>query len=55
MKAAVLNAYFVQGNATALIAIARKEQDPELKKKAVQMLSMMQSKEATDYMLELLK
>jgi hypothetical protein len=55
VKAAVLHAYFVQGNATALIEIARQEQDPERKKEAVQMLSLMHSKEATDYMLELLK
>ena len=51
----MLHAFFVQGNATALIEIARQEQDPERKKEAVQMLSLMQSKEATDYMLELLK
>jgi HEAT repeat protein len=55
VKAAVLNAYFVQGNAAALVEIARKEPDAEMKKKAMQMLSLMQSKEATDYMLELLK
>ena len=55
VKAAVLHAFFVQGNATALIEIARQEQDPERKKEAVQMLSLMHSKEATDYMLELLK
>ena len=55
LKAAVLHAFFVQGNAAALIEIARQEQDPERKKEAVQMLSLMESKEATDYMLELLK
>ena len=55
LKAAVLHAFFVQGNAAALIEIARQEQDPERKNEAVQMLSLMQSKEATDYMLELLK
>jgi tetratricopeptide (TPR) repeat protein len=55
VKGAVLHAYFVQGNATALIEIARQEQDPERKKEAVQMLALMHSKEATDYMLELLK
>lgn len=50
----VLNALFVQGNATALVAIARKETDPELKKTVVQKLSMMQGKVVTDYMQELL-
>jgi tetratricopeptide (TPR) repeat protein len=55
VKGAVLHAFFVQGNASALVEIARQEQDPERKKEAVQMLSLMNSKEATDYMLELLK
>jgi tetratricopeptide (TPR) repeat protein len=55
VKGAVLHAFFVQGNAAALVEIARKEQDPGRKKDAVQLLSLMQSKEATDYMLELLK
>ncbi len=50
----VLEALFIQGNARALIDIARKETDPELKKEAVSKLSLMDSKEATDYMLELL-
>ena len=51
----VLRALFTQGNAKQLVAIARKESNPELKKAAVQHLSHMKSKEATDYMLELLK
>ena len=50
----VLNAFFLQGNATALVAIARGEKDPELKKEAVSKLSLMNSKEATDYLMELL-
>jgi hypothetical protein len=51
----VLNAFFLQGNATALVAIARAEKDPQLKKAAVQKLSLMNSKEATDYLMELLQ
>jgi hypothetical protein len=51
----VLNAFFIQGNASALVAIARNEKDPELKKAAVQKLSLMRSKEATDYLMELLQ
>jgi hypothetical protein len=51
----VLNAYFIQGNASGLVAIARAEKDPELKKTAVQKLALMNSKEATDYMMELLQ
>lgn len=50
-----LNALFIQGNAKALVAIARNEKDPELKKVAVQKLSLMHSKDATDYMMELLQ
>ena len=54
-KAEVLNAYFLQGNAKALVAIARSEKDPELKKIAVSKLSLMHSKEGTDYLMELLQ
>lgn len=50
----VLNALFVQGNAPALIDVARKESDPALKREAVQKLSLMRSKEATDYLMELI-
>ena len=51
----VLNAYFLQGNASALVALARSEKDPELKRAAVSKLSLMHSKEATDYLMELLQ
>jgi hypothetical protein len=55
LKAEVLNAYFLQGNAKALVAIARAEKDPDLKKTAVSKLSLMNSKEGTEYLMELLK
>jgi len=51
----VLNAYFLQGNAGAIVAIAKAEKDPALKRTAVQKLSLMHSKEASDYMMELLQ
>jgi HEAT repeat protein len=54
-RKAVLNAFFVQNNAAALVEIARKEQDPARKKHIVGLLSVMHSKEAADYMMELLK
>jgi HEAT repeat protein len=54
VRRAVLKAFFLQGNAKALIEIARSEKDPELKKQAVKQLSLMGSKEATDFMLEIL-
>jgi hypothetical protein len=55
LKEEVLNAFFLQGNAAALVAIARSEKDPQLKKTAVSKLSLMHSKEATDYLMELLQ
>jgi HEAT repeat protein len=53
-KKAALQGLFIQGNAAAIIEIARKERDPQLKKEAVSHLSRMDSKEATDFMLEIL-
>lgn len=51
---AVLQALFLQGNAQAIVDIARKETDPEMKESAVEKLSLMHSKVATDYLLEIL-
>jgi len=51
----VLNAYFIQNNATGLVAIARAEKNPDLKREAVSKLSIMHSKEATDYLMEILQ
>lgn len=55
LREEVLNAYFLQNNAAAIVAIARGEKDPQLRKVAVQKLSLMHSKEATDYLMELLQ
>lgn len=56
LRKAVLNGLFVQNNSHALVEIARAEKDPEMKKVAVQKLSIMgRNKEATDYLMELLK
>lgn len=54
-KEAVLNAFFIQGNAHALVTVARSEKDPELKKTAVSKLALMNSKEGNDYLMELLQ
>jgi HEAT repeat protein len=51
----VLNAYFIQNNAAGLVAIARTEKNPELRKEAVSKLSIMNNKEATDYLMEILQ
>jgi hypothetical protein len=54
VRQGILRAFANQGNAKALIAVARKETDPELRKYAVRQLSNMDSKEATDYLMEIL-
>jgi hypothetical protein len=54
IKRTVIQAFFLQGNAKALIQIARQEKDISLKRDAVQKLSLMHSKEATEFMMELL-
>jgi hypothetical protein len=55
LKEEVLNAYFLEGNSQALVAIARGEKDPVLRKKAVEKLSLIGDKTATDYMMEILQ
>jgi len=55
VRKSVVNALFIQENATAMVALARKEQDIVMKKELVSRLSQMRSKVATDYMIELLK
>ncbi len=54
-KEAVIEAFFLQGNAHALVVIARTEKNPELRKRAVEKLSLMNSKEGTEYLMELLQ
>jgi tetratricopeptide (TPR) repeat protein len=55
IRRTVVNALFLQDNAKALVDLARAERNPEMKKEIVSKLSLMKSKEATDYLLELLK
>jgi HEAT repeat protein len=55
VRDAVLNALFLQSNAKALIDLARNEKNPEMKKAIVGKLSLINSKETTDYMMEILK
>ncbi len=50
----VIEALFIQGNAQQLVALTRKETNPELKKAAVSRLTNMRSPEATSYLMELL-
>ena len=55
LKGAAIDALFIQQNAEALVALARKETNRDLKARIVQKLSLMRSPAARDYMLELLK
>jgi hypothetical protein len=55
LREAIVDALCSQDNAAALVTLARQEKDPALKKTIVRRLSSMHSKEATDYLLELLK
>ena len=55
VRKAVVNALFIQNNAKQLVDLARAEKSPEMKKEIVSKLSLMKSKEATDYLMELLK
>ncbi len=54
IKRQVLQGLFLQGNTQALIEIARNEKDPGLRREAVGQLSHMDSKLATEFMLEIL-
>ncbi len=55
VKAEIIGAFFIQGNSQALIRIARSETDRELKLEAVQRLSHMGSRDATEFLMELLE
>ncbi|MGH9568489.1 MAG: HEAT repeat domain-containing protein, partial [Candidatus Angelobacter sp.] len=50
----VINALFLHGAARQMVAMARKETNPELKKAWIQKLSLMNSPEVTEYMMEIL-
>ncbi len=54
-KREIVNSLFIQRNAKALVDIARKESNPEMKRNIVEKLSLMKSKDSTDYLMELLK
>jgi HEAT repeat protein len=55
VRSAVINALFLQQNGKALVDLARREKDPQMKKEIVSKMSLIHSKEVTDYMMELLK
>jgi hypothetical protein len=55
IRLAVLDALFLQQNGKALVDLARGEKDPAMKEQIVKKMSLIQSKEVTDYMMEVLK
>ncbi len=52
---AALDGLFISNNAMALIDLARQEQNPNTKRRIVEKLSVMDSKDASDYMMEILQ
>lgn len=54
VKEAVIQAYFLQGNARALIDLSKKEKNKQLRNEAIQKLSLMNDDEALQFMLEIL-
>ena len=55
VKKEIINALFGQRNTAALVDLSRAEKDPAVKRDIVSKLSVMKSREATDYLIELLK
>lgn len=55
IRKAVIQGLFLQNNARVMVDLARKEKDPELKRAIIEKLSIMNSKDATDYLMEFLK
>ena len=54
VREAAINALFIKGDAHSLVELARKETDPALKKRIVEKLSVMGSREGADYLMEIL-
>jgi HEAT repeat protein len=55
VRLAAIDALFVHGAAHELIELAKKETDPGMRRRLVEKLSLMDSKEVKDYMLQLLE
>jgi HEAT repeat protein len=55
VKKAIINALGGQRNAKALVTLARRENDPQMKREIVARLTGMKSKEASDYLMELIR
>jgi HEAT repeat protein len=55
VKEAIIDAFFLQNNARALIDIAKREKNREVRNEALQKLSVMHNDEALQYMLQILE
>jgi HEAT repeat protein len=55
VREAVLQSLFLQNNGKAMVDLARAEKDPAMKNEIVKKMSLVHSKEVTDYMMEILK
>jgi HEAT repeat protein len=53
-KKKVVDALFLRGASKEMVALARKETNPELRRELIQKMSLMGSPEVTDYMMEIL-
>lgn len=53
-KKRVINALFLHGAGKEMVALARKETNPELRRALIQKMSLMSSPEITEYMMEIL-
>jgi HEAT repeat protein len=54
VKKKVVNALFLHGAGKEMVAMAKKETNPEMKKELIQKMSLMNSPEITEYMMEIL-
>ena len=54
IRSSVIKGLFLQGNVTALVDLAKKEKDPRMRKEIVSKLALMNSEEATAYLLDVL-
>lgn len=55
VKNSVIKSLFLQSNGKALVALARKETDPELKREIISKMALIRSDEVSSYLMEVLK
>ncbi len=55
VKRKIIEAYMLQDNTDALISVVRTEHDPQLRRQGLEMLSVMDSEAASEFMIEILE